>query len=80
MKITVDFNDGAYLLVDDNGNYVIYEDNEVDFEGTIKDTLKVIPVTKKQEIMNWLLNVNMLHLGVGNDKDTRGIKAINWCG
>lgn len=78
MKITIDFDDGAYLEIVDEGECVTYEDAEVDFQGTLKETLKVLPKSKKVEILQEVFTLSTKQLGVYDDKNRRGTKAINW--
>lgn len=81
MTITVDFSDGAYLLIEEFGNRCVYEDNELDFEGNLKETLKVVPEVKKREITQGLLSMNNCgFIGVRYDKDREGFKAIGRSG
>lgn len=57
MIFTVDFSDGSYLSIDSTEE-CIYEDREIDFQGSLKDTLMVLPRRKKMEIAKGLISLN----------------------
>lgn len=80
MIFTVDFSDGSYLSIDSIGGECIYEDREIDFQGSLKDTLMVLPRRKKMEIAKGLisLNNNQCLIGDRNDYNRTSVKAVEW--
>lgn len=82
MIFTIDFSDGSYLSIDSTGGECIYEDREIDFQGSLKDTLRVIPKSKKVEIAKGLISLNNKQCLIGEENDYNGtsVKAVEWSG